>query len=69
MRNASVGAGVFATGMGLAVILACGGPSSAGPAATATPAFWRVWGDGKAELSGYAITTTRYGAPREGQVV
>ena len=36
---------------------------------TASPAFWKVWGDGKAELSGYTTTTTRYGAPREGRVV
>jgi len=69
MRNSSLGAGVFAAGLGLAMILACGGLSSAGPAATASPAFWKVWGDGKAELSGYAVTTTRYGAPREGRIV
>jgi hypothetical protein len=36
---------------------------------TATPQFWKGWGDGKAELSGYAITTSRYGAPRVGQIV
>jgi len=41
----------------------------AAPAATASPAFWKVWGDGKAELSGYAVTASRYGAPREGRVV
>ena len=69
MRHSPPGVGVFATGLGMAMILACGGLSSAGPAATASPAFWKVWGDGKAELSGYAITTTRYGAPREGRVV
>lgn len=43
--------------------------SGAPSVTTASPAFWKVWGDGKAELSGYAITTTRYGAPREGRVV
>ena len=43
--------------------------ASAAPTATASPAFWKGWGDGKAELSGYAITTNRYGAPREGRVV
>jgi len=69
MRNSSLGAGVFAAGLGLAMILAYGGWSSAGPAVTASPAFWKVWGDGKAELSGYAITTTRYGVPREGRIV
>jgi hypothetical protein len=36
---------------------------------TASPTFWTAWGDGKAELSGYAVTTGRYGAPREGRVV
>ena len=37
-------------------------------ASSASPAFWTAWGDGKAELSGYAVTTSRYGAPREGKV-
>jgi len=44
-------------------------PRAATPMKTASPAFWKVWGDGKAELSGYAVTTSRYGAPREGRVV
>lgn len=35
----------------------------------ASPAFWSAWGDGKAELSRYAFTTKRYGAPREGSLV
>ncbi len=69
MRNAPARGWAFAEGIGLAMLLACGGPSSAGPAATASPSFWKVWGDGKAELSGYAVTTVRYGAPREGRVV
>lgn len=37
--------------------------------AGASSSFWQHWGDGKAELSGYRITTMRYGQPREGQVV
>ena len=37
--------------------------------ALASSAFWTAWGDGKAELSGYAVTTSRYGVPREGRVV
>jgi hypothetical protein len=41
----------------------------AAPPATASPAFWAHWGDGKAELSGYAVTASRYGAPRDGRVV
>jgi hypothetical protein len=31
--------------------------------------FWRHWGDGKAELNGYALRQPRYGALREGSVV
>ncbi len=69
MRNASLVTGLFAVGIGLAATLTGGGSSAAGPATTASPAFWKVWGDGKAELSGYAIKTTRYGAPRDGRVV
>ena len=74
MRRRSGWLGFVAGGFGLAASAACGGFSSAGPAAappkvTASPAFWTAWGDGKAELSGYAITTSRYGAPREGRAV
>jgi len=43
--------------------------AAAAPTTTASPAFWKGWGDGKAELSGYAITTKRYGSPRDGKVV
>lgn len=32
-------------------------------------AFLERWRDGKGELSGYQVTTMRYGAPREGQMV
>lgn len=31
--------------------------------------FWRHWGDGQAELSGYRLTQPRYGAPRSGTAV
>jgi hypothetical protein len=31
--------------------------------------FWRHWGDGRAELNGYALKQPRYGATREGQAV
>jgi hypothetical protein len=37
-------------------------------AAAADP-FWAHWGDGKAELSGYRLTTPRYGEPRQGTAV
>src|SRR5262245_27484226 len=48
-------------------IAASGVPAA--PPAQASPAFWMRWGDGKAELSGYAVTASRYGAPRDGRVV
>nr|MCU0229429.1 hypothetical protein [Bryobacterales bacterium] len=32
-------------------------------------AFWKVWGDGQAELAGYSLRTMRYGQPREGTAV
>jgi hypothetical protein len=31
--------------------------------------FWKHWGDGKAELSGYRLTQPRYGAARAGTAV
>ena len=35
--------------------------------ASASSAFWQRWGDGKAELSGFRITTQRYGEARAGR--
>ena len=32
-------------------------------------AFWTHWGDGKAELDGYALVEPRYGEPRNGTAV
>jgi len=32
-------------------------------------AFWKQWGDGKGELSGYDLTFPRYGEPRKGVAV
>jgi len=37
--------------------------------ARASSEFWTRWGDGKAELSGYRVTTERYGELREGRAV
>jgi hypothetical protein len=37
--------------------------------ASAAQDFWKHWGDGKAELSGYRLTQPRYGAPRAGHAV
>ncbi len=31
--------------------------------------FWKVWGDGQAELTGYTLRTPRYGSLREGTAV
>jgi hypothetical protein len=47
------------------------GSSEKGVAArvNASTGFWQHWGDGKAEMSGYRITTSRYGQLREGQLV
>ena len=42
----------------------------AAPARAAAPqTFWGYWGDGKAELDGYALTEPRYGQQRHGTAV
>ena len=64
-RNTTQGYGIVAWAAAATVSLA----ATLSVAATGSPAFWKDWGDGKAELSGYAITTARYGAPRDGRVV
>jgi hypothetical protein len=46
-----------------------GAPQVSQARASASSAFWTHWGDGKAELSGYAIKTNRYGQMRDGEVV
>jgi hypothetical protein len=38
------------------------------PRAGASDSFWSHWGDGRAELSGYRGTITRYGEPRAAEV-
>jgi hypothetical protein len=38
------------------------------PTTRASQAFWDHWADGKAEISGYRITTNRYGELRDGTV-
>jgi len=45
-----------------ALLALCAAPASADE-------FWKYWGDGKAELDGYALTQPRYGAPRDGKAV
>lgn len=32
-------------------------------------AFWKIWGDGNAELAGYELIQPKYGAPRQGTAV
>ena len=43
--------------------------ASQSPGTTYSPEFWTHWSDGKAELAGYAIETSRYGEKRSGHVV
>ncbi|MGE5275591.1 MAG: hypothetical protein ACM3SU_01240 [Acidobacteriota bacterium] len=63
-----------AAALALAVLVCRGAPSGAAvPAAPAAPvfgdAFWKHWGDGKAELAGYDLTFPRYGELRRGVAV
>jgi hypothetical protein len=39
------------------------------PAAAQADEFWQAWGDGKAELDGYALVQPRYGHNRDGTAV
>jgi hypothetical protein len=39
------------------------------PSAAVADDFWQAWGDGKAELDGYALVQPRYGHPRAGTAV
>jgi hypothetical protein len=50
------------------VVIGLGCAVAASPPPLA-PGFWDHWGDGKAELDGYRLTTPRYGAPRSGYAV
>ncbi|MCU1280869.1 MAG: hypothetical protein JWM53_4415 [bacterium] len=43
--------------------------SSVAPSLARADDFWKTWGDGKAELDGYALVEPRYGQPREGTAV
>ncbi len=44
-------------------------PSSAAESPEFGDAFWKFWGDGRAELAAYDITLSRYGAIRRGTAV
>lgn len=39
------------------------------PPSAAPDGFWEHWGDGQAELAGYALTMPRYGEARQGEAV
>lgn len=39
------------------------------PTAGASSEFWQTWGDGNAEMSSYRAVSSRYGAPRDAEVV
>lgn len=45
------------------------GPTRAQEAVRFDEPFWKIWGDGKAELSTYELRTPRYGAERKGTAV
>ena len=45
------------------------GDASSPATATASSEFWKTWGDGNAELTGYDATIGRYGSPRKGTIV
>jgi len=52
------------------VWVACAQPlTSDGPVAQPPDGFWDHWGDGRAELDAYRLTTPRYGELRQGEAV
>lgn len=54
----------------LALALTACTASTAAPPAPALPSgFWDHWGDGKAEVSAYALTQPRYGEDRRGEAI
>lgn len=69
-RRSPVARGVTVAGTGLVAAVALfHGVPGAEPAPALTPDFWAHWGDGQAELDGYALTQPRYGEARDGVVV
>ena len=49
--------------------LSIASPSRAADSLEFGDAFWKHWGDGRAELAGYDLETPRYGAMRKGTAV
>ncbi|MEN0064476.1 MAG: hypothetical protein AAGA48_20175 [Myxococcota bacterium] len=54
--------------LGSLFLVGCVQTSEAMEPATVASGFWDQWGDGKAELSAYRLTTPRYGQSRKGRV-
>lgn len=52
-----------------AACVAGGGPAAAEQPLPLPDGFWEHWGDGRAEISAYALTTPRYGELRRGTAV
>lgn len=58
-----------------ALLLVCSSGAARVPETPVAPSptygspFWEHWGDGLAELAGYDLTLSRYGAPRQGSAV
>jgi hypothetical protein len=55
--------------MKLPWILAAAGCCAAGAAGLFPSEFWKVWGDGQAELASYDLVEPHYGKPRQGVAV
>ena len=51
------------------MLTGCAHAKPAWPKAQAPQGFWKHWGDGQAELNGYAITQPRYGEVRKGEAI
>lgn len=64
-RRAFVGSHILACA--LVLLLAAAPAFSFAP--TYDSAFWRAWGDGRAELAGYSLVRPRYGELRTGSAV
>ena len=74
-RRFAVPSLVLAVALAPAILLfACAADDSVASASSAPSpnyddAFWKHWGDGRAELSGYELSYERYGERREGTAV
>jgi len=73
-RELAVGLSLVVMAIAAALLLAPAAPSRAAAPAPAPPAafndaFWKRWGDGRAELAGYDLSFPRYRERREGVAV